>query len=351
MARLRARANPVFALAAVCALLTGACTRAPAPAGATESDKPGPLLPLLADRQQQVDQLEVTGAGGKRLLRLRLARGAWWMDERPWRADGARIAQYLLTLAQARRVEAKTDRVAMYPRIGVENVADPNATGLELHLSGRGVDARLVIGKPHKPSGGRFARLASARRSWVVDSDIGIDPDPLAWLDRHVLAVPLPLVESVRMRPLNAPEYTLVMRDDRFRPDDAPPGAMRDSHAGDQIASALVDFQAEDVATGDIVGKASQQLVYSLVDGGVLSVWVWREGQRDWARIGAWVDAKKAHAWSKQSGRPEWEKEVRRRASTWQAQLVGRKLLLSPELARTLTLDHSQVLQGDPPPP
>ena len=27
-----------------------------------------------------------------------------------------------------------------------------------------------------------------------------------------------------------------------------------------------------------------------------------------------------------------------------------RRITLSPELARTLTLDHSQVLQGDPPP-
>jgi hypothetical protein len=309
------------------------------------------LLPLLADRQRQVDQFEVRGAGGKALLRFRRTGDFWLMDERPWRADGGRIAQYLLTLAQAQRVEAKTDRAAMYPRIGVEDVSDPDATGVELRLSGKGgFDARVVIGKPHKPSGGRFARLSSTKRSWVVDADIGIDPDPLAWLDHHVVAVPLPLVESVRMRPRNAPEYTLVMRDDRFRPDDAPSGAMRDSHAGDQIASALVDFQAEDVALGGTHEPASQQLVYALVDGGTLAVSVWREGQRDWARIEAGVDDKKSSSWSLQSGRPEWEKEVRARAKKWRAQFMGRKFLLSQELARTLTLDHSQVLQGDPPP-
>jgi hypothetical protein len=334
------------------ALLAVSCTRQPSTVAAPESDKPGPLLPLLADRQQQVDQFEVSGAGGKALLKFRRAGDFWLMEGRPWRADGARIAQYLLALAQARRVEAKTDRAAMYPRIGVEDVSDPDATGMELHLSGKsGFDARVVIGNPHKPSGGRFARLSAQKRSWVVDADIGIDPDPLAWLDHHVISVPLPLVDRVRMRPRNAPEYALVMRDDRFRPDDAPSGAMRDSHAGDQIAAALVDFQAEDVASGDIVGKASQQLIYSLVDGGVLSVWVWREGQRDWARIDAWVDATKSLAWSQQSGRPEWEKEVRQRAAKWEAKVVGRKFLLSPELARTLTLDHSQVLEGEPPAP
>jgi hypothetical protein len=337
-------------LAALCVLLAASCTRATAPA--IESEKPGSLLPLLADRQQQVDRFELVGAGGKTLLRFRRTQGSWLMDGRPWRADGARIAQYLLSLAQARRVEAKTDRAAMYPRLGVEDVADPDATGTELHLSGAGgFEARVVIGKPHKLSGGRYARLSAHPRSWLVDADIGVDPDPLAWIDHHVLAVPLPLVESVRMRPRNAPEYTLAMRDDRFRPDDAPSAAMQDSHAGDQIASALVDLQAEDVASGGTREVPSQQLIYALVDGGTITVSVWREGQRDWARIEAGVDGKKSSAWSRQSRRPQWEKEVRQRASTWGAQFVGRKFLLSPELARTLTLDHSQVLEGDPTPP
>jgi hypothetical protein len=347
MPRLGARCIAWLALAAA---LSASCTREPA-ASFAPSDQPGPLLPQLADRQQQVDQFEVLGAGNKTLLRFRRVEGSWLMDERPWHADGARIAQYLLTLAQARRVEAKTDRATMYPRIGVEDVSDPDATGVELHLSGsKAFDARVVIGEAHKPSGGRFARLSAQKRSWVVDADIGIDPDPLAWLDHRVLALPLPLVESVRMRPRNAPQYTLVMREDRFRPDDAPAAAMRDSHAGDQIASALVDFQAEDVALGGANALASQQLEYALVDGGTLTVSVWREGQRDWARIEAGVDDRKASAWSLQSGRPDWEKQAQQRASKWDAQFAGRKFLLSPQLARTLTLDHSQVLEGDPPP-
>jgi hypothetical protein len=122
------------------------------------------LLPELATRQDQVDQLQLRGAGGKSLVSLRRVGGEWQLDDRAgWRADGARIAQYLVLLAQARRAEAKTDRAAMYPRIAVEDVSDPQAGGTELALSGRGIATRLLLGKPHRLSGGRYVRLAGRR--------------------------------------------------------------------------------------------------------------------------------------------------------------------------------------------
>ena len=329
-------------------LLLGAasCAREaaePAPGGA--------LLPGLAERQDQVQRIELIGAGGQRLLGFRHTADGWVLAERDdWRADDAKLAQYLLQLAQAKRVAAKTDRAALYPRIGVEDVADADAGGTELRLGGKGIDARVVIGKPHKPSAGRYARLVGEARSWQVDTDIGFDPEPTAWLDHRVLAVPLARVERVRLRPRNAPEFSLVNRDDRFGPDDAPSAAMRDSQAGDEIAAALADFQVEDVAAQGGELPASQQLDYELVDGGVVSVWVWRDGQRDWARLEASVDAARAQAWARQSQKPQAEAETRARAAQWDASFSGRKFLLSPALARTLTLDHSQILEGTPAP-
>jgi len=332
--------------AIVFALLSAACSpKAPAP------EAGGPLLPQLAARQQQVERLELRGAGNKVLVSLQRTQGEWRLAQRDgWRADGARIASYIARLAQAQRAEAKTDRPEMYPRIAVEEVASPDAGGTELSVAGPGISARLLLGKEHKLSGGRYVRVGGQARAWLCDSDVGFDPDPVSWLDHRLLEVPLARVLSVRMQAQGAPAYSLVSRDDRFRPDDAPSGAMRDSHAGDDVASALEAFDIEDVAAGEAPKTISQRLDYALVDGEVLAVTVWRDGLRDWASVDATLDAARAHEWAAQAGKPQLETQARARVADWSRRFAGRKFLLPPPLAHTLTLDHSQILEGQPSP-
>ncbi len=309
----------------------------------------GALLPALASRQDQVDKLQLRGAGGKPLVSLSRAGAEWRLAERDgFRADGARIGQYLAQLAQARRAEAKTSSEAMYPRIAVEDVADPGAGGTELGIAGKDIAVRLVLGKPHGITGGRYVRLAGERQAWLVDLDLGFDADPAAWLDRRLFAIPLARVERVRIRPRNSTGFALVRRDDRFRPDDAPAAAMRDSHAGDEIAALLESFEVEDVAAAAGKLAASQELDYELVDGAVITIAVHREGQRDWARVGARFDASRAAAWAHQAGRPAIAEEARLRVGEWSARFAGRKFLLPAALASTLMLDHSQILEGRP---
>jgi hypothetical protein len=328
-------------------LLAAACSR-----GQPAIETSGPLLPTLASRQQQVDTLQLRGPGEQVLVTLRRHGSEWQLEQRAgWRADGARVAQYLAQLAQARRVAAKTDRPAMYPRIGVEDIADPQAGGTELRLSGTGIAARLLIGKPHKPSGGRFVRILAQARSWQTDVDVRFDPDPQAWLEHRVLALPLARVERVRVRPRAGAAFALENRDERFRPDDAPAAAMGDSHAGDDIASALVALDIDDVAPADAgVQRFSQELDYELVDGSVLTLSVRRQGQRDWLRISASFDEARGAAWARQSGREGVEAQARAQVAEWSRRFAGQEFLLPPALARTLTLDHSQILEGAPAP-
>jgi hypothetical protein len=238
----------------------------------------------------------------------------------------------------------------MYPRLAVEDVSDPDAGGYELHLSGRGIDARLLLGKLHKLSGGRYVRVGGQARAWLTDADLGFDAEPVSWIDRRLVAVALARVDSVRIETRDWPAFALVSRDDRFRPDDAPPGAMGDSHAGDDIASALEAFEIEDVASGDAPTQYSQRLEYVMVDGPVLMVTVWRDGLRDWAKLEASLDERRAAAWAQQARKPELESEAKARVADWSSRFAGRKFLLPPTLAHTLTLNHLQILEGSPAP-
>jgi hypothetical protein len=344
--RLRGRARLPFFVVLAFALCVGACTRAPP--GAEDG---GPLLPQLASRQDHVDALEVRGAGDKALVSLKRVGGEWQVAQRAgWRADGERIAQFLQRLANARRVEAKTDRAVMYPRIGVEDVSDPNAGGTEVRLSGKDISARLVVGKPHAPTGGRFVRVVGQARSWLCDTDVGFDADPVSWLDHRLLSVPLARVDRVRVRPRTTPAFSLSSRDDRFRLDDAPSAAMNDSFAGDDIASALVALDVDDVARDDGPKLVSQELDYELVDGSVLTIAVWRDGPRDWARVSASFNEAQGAAWERLGGKPGVQATARAQVAEWTRRFAGRKFLLPPALAHTLTLDHSQVLEGAQPP-
>jgi hypothetical protein len=336
------------ALAALLLSALAAC----APRGAgEEGGEPGPLLPELSARQQQVSALVLRGAGARVLVTLAREGGEWRLGEREGaRADAARIDRYLALLAAARRIEAKTDRESMYPRLGVEDISDPGATGHELELRGRGIAARLLLGKTHAISGASYARLHGQARSWLLDVDATFDPDPLAWLERRLLEVPLARVERVHVRPRAGAAFALSSRGDRFRPEDAPEAAMGDSHAGDAIASALDGFAIED--TGRDEGRdASRTLDYELVDGSVLSIGVWREGPRDWARLAARLDEPRAEAWAQQARRPQVLTDARARVAEWNRRFAGRKYLLPQALASTLMLDHEQILRGEAPLP
>jgi hypothetical protein len=337
-----------LALAALLLSALAAC----APRGASsDGEAPGLLLPQLAARQHQVSTLVLRGAGARVQVTLRREGREWRLGERAGaRADAARIDRYLASLARVRRIEAKTDRESMYPRLGVEDVADPGATGHELQVGGEGIAARLVLGKAHALTGASYARLHGQPRSWLLDADASFDPDPLAWLERRLLEVPLARVERVQLLPREGGGFALSSRGDRFRLEDAPEAAMRDSYAGDAIASALDGFAIEDTGPDD--GRdASRTLEYQLDDGSVLVINVWREGPRDWARLAARLDQSRAEAWARQAQRPQLLADARAQVAEWNRRFAGRKYLLPQPLATTLMLDHDQILRGDAPLP
>lgn len=330
----------LFALLAACCL--AACSGDPSAARAQ------PLLPGLAQAQHGLHTLRLRGAAGRTLVTLQRRDGAWRVAERDgWAADAGRISQYLFVLSQARRMEGKTAEPRLYPRLGVQPVTLADATGTELELAGKGWSSRLVIGNAHPRLDGNYVRVGDEPQAWLTDLPVEFDKDPVAWLDRRLLDLPLARVRQVRVS--GEESFSLSHRDDRFRLDDAPSAAMRDSHLGDEIAGALDQLRFEDVAADDGAAVAERSLEYGSVEGMRFRLQVVRVGERRWLRVDVDMDDEASRAWAALSDENDKALAgIAAGAATLDDKLSGRRFLIDETLARTLMLDHAQILAGAP---
>ena len=310
----------------------------------------GLLLPGLANSQDKLDRVQLRGPGHKVLVTLARQRGSWLVAERNgWPADAGRLSQFLFQLAQARRAEVKTSNPALYARLGVQPVSDAGASGTELTLSAGKSDTRIVIGHEHDVLDANYVRIEGQAQAWLTDVPIAFDPDPVAWLDHRLVDLPLARVAKVSIQPRIGPSFTLSSRDDRFRLDDAPSAAMRESHQGDAIASVPDQLRLEDVLLDDGAAK-ERELRYDLVDGSSVTLQLWHVGEQSWIRLAAALDEGRLAEWTRLGGKPQSGSEVRQRVLAWNRRFDARRFLLADKVAAILMLDHDQILAGTPSP-
>jgi hypothetical protein len=209
----------------------------------------------------------------------------------------------------------------------------------------------LLIGHEHPKFDSNYVRVDGEAQAWLTDLPVGFDRDPLSWLDRRLIDLPLARIARVQVADRGGERFSLSHRDDRFRLDDAPSAAMRDSNQGDAIAAALDQLQLEQLASDDGSAVAERELRFSAVDGLEVKVQAWHVGDALWVRLAAAVDEPRAAAWLSQTkGAPKDMALVRARVADWNARFHGRRFQLPVAVATTLMLSHEQILAGAPAP-
>ncbi len=296
----RALAGLLGALAAL-AIVVGIALLGERPAGRDEAL----LLPELKSQLNDVRRVVITGPGNKPIATLERGAELWTVAERNnYPADVGRIRKNLLALAEARIVEEKTSNPEFYERLGVQDLADEGAGGVQLTLAAEKELASVIIGQA--PAGSpdySYARRAAEPVSWLITGQFDLAKTSGEWLDRLLTDISPERIESVTIshpgegtlrlsrpaRPAASTQTsTATTAAGSTVPDEAlgfvvdgVPAGRELSYPGvaNTIAAALADLKLEDVQTRDVLGATPGKPVvarFVTTDGLVVETSAWR---------------------------------------------------------------------------
>lgn len=255
------------------------------------------LLPDLKGQLNDVRRVVVTGPGNVVIATLERGTDLWTIAERNnYPADVGKIRKNLLALADARIVEEKTSSPEFYERLGVQDLADEGADGVQLTLTGEKELASVIIGKAQSGSPDySYARRAGEATSWLITGQFDPGKTGGEWLERALIDIPAERIESVTINDpvhgtlhISRPAAEATTAAAPEAPEEPAEFAVSGIPAGRElsypgvantVAAALADLQLEDVQTRDALGTFPGKPVvarFVTTDGLVVETSAWQ---------------------------------------------------------------------------
>ena len=148
------------------------------------------LLPGLATLVNDIEHVQLTGAGGVTIATLNRRDGKWLVAESSdYRADWTVLRQLLSDLAAAEVIEGKTSNPELYSRLGVEDVDGPDAAGVLIGFAEETGLPSLIAGNKAQGREGQYVRLSGSEQSVLIDRALTVPGDMQQWLDREIIDV------------------------------------------------------------------------------------------------------------------------------------------------------------------
>jgi hypothetical protein len=287
--------NTLFlAIAGAIALVAGWQFGMPSQGGGQRTVAPGTLVfPGLATRLQDAERVTITTKG--RTVTLVRRDGIWGIAERGgYRAQQDRLRELLTGLTELRVTEPRTSDPAQYDRLGVGDPNKPETTANLVRILGPGdkLIAELIVGHRRVRTAGNvpesiYIRRVGEAQSWLAEGRVPVDADPQLWFEREIANIRRDEVASVvATRADGTLEFgregeALVLKSpaehpklDEYRVEDVFRGL-------DSLT--LMEVKPATEQPGELVGSA----VYTLTDGAVVTVTVFRDDTDVWTRFAA----------------------------------------------------------------
>jgi hypothetical protein len=288
------------------------------------------LLAGLSDNLNSISQVAISGAGGQQLVGLERADGQWTVSETGgYTAERAKVNALLIALAEARIVEEKTSNPTLHSRLGVEAIADPDATGTEISLNVANGDSFTIVLGDTYTSGQVYARLASNDQSVLIDRNPDVARDPSDWVARDIVNIASDRVQRVEITQANG-EKLVIRRDDPGTADfgvDAIPAGRELQYAGvaNVTANLLQNLRLDDVRP--VSDEQAGPVVISefwMFDGLVVTVTTTGVADDAWLTFDARVDSETAVA-SADSAEAEAD-DINDRVADWEYRIPSYQL-------------------------
>ena len=293
------RTRSFFALVLVTVLLVAAAGYALMTGDrAASAPPPGRLaLPGLAAKLGDLAWMRLSH--GQTNIDFAAIGGRWAVVEKGnYPADQAKIRRVLLGLADLTVLEPKTERPALFSRLGLDDPSNGRSTEITVQDRTGATLGALIVGKRRddRLGGGEpavYIRKPGEERTWLARGALDLFGEAVSWLDRRIIDIP---ADRLALVTLTAPDgKALVLKRESqasvFKVADPPDDATLKSQAAIAApGSALAGLDLDDVrpaaempVPGDGVATASFQTFEGLkIDGRLFT----RDGV-DWLALDA----------------------------------------------------------------
>jgi hypothetical protein len=261
--------------------------------GADRSTPEQPVLTSLADSLDSVSEVRLSRGDGTATTLQRRDSG-WFIAQRNYPADPAKLRSLLINLSGLRMIERKTSDAARYATLGVEDATGAQSHSVRIEVVAGAHTWSLLLGKAAEPNGS-YVRVSGAAAALSVQPRLDVDPQPSHWIVPQLLDVAADRVQHVAIHPAGSASYWLA-RDVRAVADltlhGVPPGRKPASAPMvDGIAGVLARLNATDVKERAATPlEHPSQASFRTFEGLQLDLDGYRDGGAAWVRIHASED-------------------------------------------------------------
>ena len=262
------------------------------------------LLPELQGHVNDVGAITLTGADNKVLATLKRGADGWTVAEKAnYPADVAKIREFILKLDQATLIEQKTANDKRYAELGVDDIKDKDAKGVQVELAGLEKPVKLIVGNFNGGGGGgTFVRRADDPQSWLASGNLTVAKNTADWERRDLTDIAAARLQSVT---LTSPDGKVLKAakqqrgDANFKVADVPAGREASSEfVANGLGSVLANLRADDAAPAKDMAPPEKvhKAQYAAFDGLVVDVTAWDKDGKDYAQFAAHLDTAAANA-------------------------------------------------------
>ncbi len=281
----------IAVLAVVAGLWIGGRQTSPASSASTA------LFPELKNELGSITAVRFVKAGGTPALEVKRGENGWTVvDRHNYPADETKLRKLITSLTEAKLLEEKTSNPESYKALGVEDISDAAAGGVQLEIEGPKQPIKLIVGKQAQGAQSQYVRRAGEPKSWLVNKNIDTSSSADQWLRKDVIDVSADRVQSADVTVGSAKPYSAVKKtraDADFAVEGLPKGKTLSSpSAADNFATALAGLTLSDVkAASEVTDPPSARTTIKTFDGLVTEVTGWKKDDKHFVALKTSYDA------------------------------------------------------------